>query len=191
MHTCKQKYQQCSNVFFSLGFLLPFRLPLHRILKPTKTQKRKDRKYEEVTEVFLQVFFRLEDFPPRAREKSFPEPSQGDRTRDNILGEKLKETYLSCFDFQLGRHDKRQCHSFVSLNGFFIIESKIFLYFLCLTSVMSLSWSVARQVSPKVSSFDIDCASPQTARTTMVYLINPLCIFLCTCCTSNRSNWKV
>ena len=56
---------------------------------------------------------------------------------------------------------------------------------------MSLSWSVARQVSPKVSSFDIDCASPQTARTTMVYLINPLCIFLCTFCSSNQSNRKV
>ena len=73
----------------------------------------------------------------------------------------------------------------------FIIEWKTFLYFHCLTSVMSLSWSVARQVSPKVSSFDIDCASPQTARTTMVYLINPLCIFLCTFCSSNQSNRKV
>ena len=70
---------------------MPFRLSLHRILKPTKTQKRKDRKYEEVTEIFLQVFFRLEDFPPRARKKSFPESSQGDRTRDNVLGEKLKK----------------------------------------------------------------------------------------------------
>ena len=78
-------------MFSSLGFLLPFRLPFLRIWKPTKTQKRKDRKYEEVTEIFLQVFFRLEDFPPGAREESFPEPSQGDRTRDHVLGEKLKK----------------------------------------------------------------------------------------------------
>ena len=44
-----------------------------------------------MTEIFLQVFFRLEDFPPGAREKSFPEPSQGYRTRDHVLGEKLKK----------------------------------------------------------------------------------------------------
>ena len=81
-----------------------------------------------MTEVFLQVFFCLEDFPPRAREKSLPEPSQSDRTRDHVLGEELKETYLSCFDLQLGRHDEKQCQWVVSLNGFYHWMENIFVF---------------------------------------------------------------
>ena len=51
--TCMHANKSTNNVplFSSPGFLLPFRLPLHRIWKPTNPQKRKDRKYEEVTEV--------------------------------------------------------------------------------------------------------------------------------------------